>query len=51
MDSLFVTGGLAAAETMTGGKPDPDRLAAFTAAAMVTPALSSASDFSAARNS
>lgn len=37
IDSLFVTGGLAAAETMTDGRPDAHRLAAFTAAAMVTP--------------
>jgi HAD superfamily hydrolase (TIGR01459 family) len=39
LDCLFVTGGLAAAETGTaeGGQPDPDRLAAFLKAAQMAP--------------
>ncbi len=39
IDSVFISGGLAARETGTGpdGKPDPERLAAFTAAHEVTP--------------
>lgn len=39
LDSLFVTGGLAAEETATGpgAGPDPERLGAFLAAARLTP--------------
>jgi ribonucleotide monophosphatase NagD (HAD superfamily) len=37
VDSLFVTGGLAAEETKTTRQPDPDALEAFVAAEMVTP--------------
>jgi hypothetical protein len=37
IDSLFVTGGLAAQETGTTAQPDPDALEAFLAAEMVTP--------------
>jgi ribonucleotide monophosphatase NagD (HAD superfamily) len=41
IDSLFITGGLAATETGTEpgtrGQPDPERLAAFIAREMVTP--------------
>ncbi len=39
IDSIFITGGLAARETATapGGQPDPERLARFTEAAMVAP--------------
>lgn len=42
LDSLFVTGGLAAEETGTApdAGPDPDRLAAFLAAARLTPTAS-----------
>ncbi|PIE09631.1 MAG: TIGR01459 family HAD-type hydrolase [Rhodobacterales bacterium] len=31
LDSLFITGGLARAETMTGGQPDPQKLEPFLA--------------------
>ena len=37
VDSLFVTGGLAAEETKTTRQPDPNALEAFVAAEMVTP--------------
>jgi len=37
LDSLFVTGGLAAEETGTIRQPDPEKLEAFIAAEMVTP--------------
>lgn len=37
IDSLFVTGGLAAAETRTSQQPDPAALEAFIAREMVTP--------------
>jgi HAD superfamily hydrolase (TIGR01459 family) len=38
LDTLFVTGGLAAEETGTiGGDPDPDRTAAYLAKAMLSP--------------
>ena len=37
IDSLFVTGGLAARETKTTRQPDPDALAAFVGSEMVTP--------------
>ncbi|ROU02518.1 TIGR01459 family HAD-type hydrolase [Histidinibacterium lentulum] len=37
IDSLFITGGIAAEETKTEGQPDPDALAAFLAAEQVTP--------------
>lgn len=37
IDSLFITGGLAAAETGTTDQPDPDKLAAFLAQSQVTP--------------
>jgi ribonucleotide monophosphatase NagD (HAD superfamily) len=40
IDSLFVTGGLAAQETRTADQPDPDALGAFLAAEMVTPTYS-----------
>ena len=40
IDSLFVTGGLAAQETKTRGQPDPEALAAFLEAEMVTPTFS-----------
>jgi HAD superfamily hydrolase (TIGR01459 family) len=38
IDSLFVTGGLAAAETRTGDQPDPDALSAFLDREMSNPA-------------
>ena len=38
IDALFVTGGLAAAETKTDGQPDPDALAAFLDSEMIVPA-------------
>lgn len=37
IDSLFLTAGLAAAETMTEGAPDPAKIAAFLQAEGVTP--------------
>ena len=37
LDSLFITGGLAAAETGTTRQPDPDKLEKFIASEMVTP--------------
>ena len=37
IDSLFVTGGLAAGETRTGHQPDPQALAAFVEREMITP--------------
>lgn len=37
IDSLFITGGLAAAETQTQGQPDTEALARFVEKAMVTP--------------
>jgi ribonucleotide monophosphatase NagD (HAD superfamily) len=37
IDSLFVTGGLAAAETKTARNPDPEALEAFLQTHMVTP--------------
>lgn len=40
IDSLFVTGGLAARETRTAAQPDPEALAAFLEAEMVTPTYS-----------
>jgi ribonucleotide monophosphatase NagD (HAD superfamily) len=40
IDSLFITGGLAAAETRTSVQPDPTALEAFLAAEMVTPTFS-----------
>ncbi len=39
IDSLFLTGGLAAAETMTGNRPDPAKLDAFIAKAQVAPSF------------
>ncbi len=40
IDSLFVTGGLAARETRTASQPDPEALAAFLEAEMLTPTYS-----------
>ena len=40
IDSLFITGGLAAMETKTTTQPDPAALEAFLAAEMVTPTFS-----------
>ncbi len=40
IDSLFITGGLAAAETATNGQPDPAKLDAFLAKAQLTPTYS-----------
>lgn len=40
IDSLFITGGLAASETATDGQPDPARLNAFLAKAQLTPTYS-----------
>ncbi len=40
IDSLFVTGGLAARETRTTSQPDPEALAAFLEAEMLTPTYS-----------
>ncbi len=37
IDSLFITGGLAAAETKTAHQPDPDALATYLAEQQVTP--------------
>ncbi len=37
IDSLFITGGLAAAETKTARQPDPDALATYLAEQQVTP--------------
>ncbi|MCB1351046.1 MAG: TIGR01459 family HAD-type hydrolase [Paracoccaceae bacterium] len=37
IDSLFITGGLAAEDTGTGRQPDPEKLADFIASEMVTP--------------
>ena len=37
IDSLFITGGLAASETNEGDQPDPDRLEAFLADQMASP--------------
>ncbi|MCB1313905.1 MAG: TIGR01459 family HAD-type hydrolase [Sedimentitalea sp.] len=39
IDSLFVTGGLAAAETKTTHQPDPEALSAYVAAQMITPSF------------
>jgi HAD superfamily hydrolase (TIGR01459 family) len=36
-DSLFITGGLAAAETQTGTQPDPAKLDAYLAGKMIAP--------------
>ncbi|MFT5346860.1 MAG: HAD superfamily hydrolase (TIGR01459 family) [Dinoroseobacter sp.] len=38
-DSLFITGGLAAAETQTGTQPDPAKLDAYLAGKMIAPTL------------
>lgn len=40
IDSLFITGGLAAGETATDGQPDPDKLDMFIAKAQLTPTYS-----------
>lgn len=40
IDSLFITGGLAAAETATDGQPDPAKLKAFITKAQLTPTYS-----------
>lgn len=40
IDSLFVTGGLAASETGTTEQPDPEKLDAFLATQLVTPTFS-----------
>jgi len=40
IDSLFITGGLAAGETATDGQPDPVKLNAFLAKAQLTPTYS-----------
>ena len=40
IDSLFITGGLAAAETATDGQPDPAKLKAFIAKAQLSPTYS-----------
>jgi HAD superfamily hydrolase (TIGR01459 family) len=40
IDSLFVTGGLAARETKTAGQPDPAALEAFLEAEMIAPTYS-----------
>jgi len=40
IDSLFITGGLAAGETATDGQPNPDRLNAFLTKAQLTPTYS-----------
>ncbi len=40
IDSLFITGGLAAGETATDGQPNPDRLHAFLSNAQLTPTYS-----------
>ncbi|MEO1154407.1 MAG: TIGR01459 family HAD-type hydrolase, partial [Pseudomonadota bacterium] len=37
IDSLFVTGGLAATETKTSNDPDPDALSTFIQSAKTTP--------------
>ena len=42
MDSLFITGGLAAAETGTTDAPDPDRLRSFLASANMSPSYAAA---------
>ena len=39
LDSLFITGGLAAMETRTKRQPEPDALDAFVAAQQITPTL------------
>jgi len=40
IDSLFITGGLAAAETATDGQPDPAKLDSFLTHAQLTPTYS-----------
>jgi HAD superfamily hydrolase (TIGR01459 family) len=40
LDSLFITGGLAASETGTKGQPDPDKLETFLTNAQLTPRYS-----------
>ena len=40
IDSLFITGGLAALETKTALQPDPEALEAFLEEEMVTPTFS-----------
>lgn len=40
LDSLFITGGLAAHETATHGQPDPEKLNAFIQKAQLTPTYS-----------
>ena len=40
IDSLFITGGLAASETGTTEQPDPEKLDAFLATQLVTPTFS-----------
>ncbi len=40
IDSLFITGGLAATDTATDGQPNPERLNAFLAKAQLTPTYS-----------
>ncbi len=40
IDSLFITGGLAASETATDGQPNPAKLDAFLAKAQLTPTYS-----------
>ena len=40
LDSLFITGGLARAETGTGQQPDPDALRAFVEKEMINPSFS-----------
>ena len=40
IDSLFITGGLAASETGTAEQPDPEKLDAFLAGQLVTPTFS-----------
>ena len=37
LDSLFITGGLAAAETGTDGQPDPAKLTSYLNAAQLSP--------------
>ena len=37
IDSLFISGGLAAQETKTGDNPDPDALKAYISKEMIAP--------------
>ena len=37
LDSLFISGGLAAAETKTGRQPDPEALSTYLEREMVSP--------------